>query len=356
MFRVGRRPYPAAVGMVSILTAVLVVTGCTTDKTSDSMQKNASDAVLFLGDDPVSEKEYAMLAEQYMSRVSMQYSTGQANSTDFWQTEIDGTAPWELLDDLVQTELKHNYALKDLAVELNLTEDYTYQTLLESRAQENENRSETVNTDDGIVYGLKDFDEHNYYEYWYSNLETRVVKALVSDRIDLTEEECKKYYEDNPDIFVCDTSVTVLYAEISDAADTGESPDQTAMQMEHAMETTDSISELSDVFPQAEIQELTLSSLDTQAGMSGMYENRWQLASGLKKGQIYGPYEDNGALCLLKCTDRTENAAITYEEVKDRIESYLQTREAQEIISSTEEELEVSSGGISPEEVIAGID
>ena len=356
MVRLNSRPFPAAVRMVSILTAVLVLAGCTTgNDPAEEKTESSEDAVLYVGDEPISEAEYRMLAEEYSSQIYMQYTTEQVNSDDFWQTETDGTAPWELLDELVREELRYNYTLKELAVELSVTEDYTYQELMADRKQENDARSETMESDEGTVYGLTNYDEQAYYKYWYSNLETKVTNALIESGDSVTEEECRQYYDSSPAAFTYEIGVTVLYAEFPYAEANRQETYAQAQQLGKAMEGTDSVSELAGLFPDAEMQELSLNSLDTGEGMSGVYSLRWQTASQLNKGDVYGPYEDNGMLCVMKCTDRTENGVFDFDSVKSRIERYLQGRKAQETIEARTEEADIRSGNISPEQIITGL-
>mgnify|MGYP005750636979 FL=1 len=355
MVRLKRRPFPAAVGTISVLTAVLVLAGCAKGNDPAAEKPDSEDAVLYVGDEPVSEAEYRMLAEKYSNQIYMQYTTEQVNSADFWQTETDGTAPWELLDELVQEELQYNYTLKDLAVELSVEEDYTYQELMEDREQENADREETLGSEEGVVYGLTDFDEQTYYEYWYSNLETQVTNALVEKETSVTEEECRAYYDDNPDTFSYEDGVTVLYAEFPYTQDDSAESDVQAQRMKKAMESTDSLSELSEAFPDASLQKLDLNSLDTQEGMSGVYTYRWQTASQMQEGQIFGPYEDNGMLCIMKCTGRTGDGSLDFAAVKGQIERYLQAGQAQEIIADRMEDAQISPGSISPEEIIVSL-
>ena len=295
MVRLKRRPFPAAVGTISVLTAVLVLAGCAKGNDPAAEKPDSEDAVLYVGDEPVSEAEYRMLAEKYSNQIYMQYTTEQVNSADFWQTETDGTAPWELLDELVQEELQYNYTLKDLAVELSVEEDYTYQELMEDREQENADRE--------------------------------VTNALVEKETSVTEEECRAYYDDNPDTFSYEDGVTVLYAEFPYTQDDSAESDVQAQRMKKAMESTDSLSELSEAFPDASLQKLDLNSLDTQEGMSGVYTYRWQTASQMQEGQIFGPYEDNGMLCIMKCTDRTGDGSLDFAAVKGQIERYPQARQ-----------------------------
>lgn len=352
MVRFNRRPFPAAVRMVSILTAVLVLAGCTIQKESVKEDTDSEEAVLYIEDEPVSEAEYKLLAEEYRNQVSMQYTTEQVNRDDFWQTKIDGTAPWELLDELVRTQLRYNYTLKKIAVELSVTEDYTYEELLETGKEENDSRFAALDSEDGTVYGLKDFDEQTYYKYWYSNLETQVIKALEKNETDVTDADCRNYYDANPEQFSYENGVTVLYAEIPYTQDSKQESDAQAQSIKTAMESTDSVSVLSDAFPDISLQKLDLNSLNTQEGMSGVYSYRWQTASCMDKGEICGPYEDNGMLCIMKCTDRTDKGKIGYEDVKSRIEQYLKNAEAKKTIEEKTEKTAVNSGNISPEKII----
>lgn len=349
MVRVNRRPFPAAVGILVILTAVLVLAGCTTDKNRNKENVSSESAVLYVGDEPVSEEEYRMLAEEYSNQIYMQYTTDQVNSEDFWETKIDGTAPWERLDELIREELVHNYTVRRLGVELSVTEDYTYEDLLAAGEKENDSRSDTMSEEDGVIYGLTEFDEQTYYKYWYSNLETQVVNALINAGDAVTQDECREYYDANLQEFSYDLGVSVLYAEIPDEAE------ETALRVRKAMEDADSASEVSEAFEDAAVQELELNSLDTQEGMSGVYGYRWQVASQLQEGEIFGPYEDNGLLCVMKCTERTENGSLEFEAVKSQIQRYLQVSQAQERIAKEQEETETEQGDISPEDIIISL-
>lgn len=353
MVRSKKWPFRAAVGMI-LTVALVLVPGCGKEKqdiseTAGESVKAEGDAVLYLDGSAVSAGEYEMLARENSSQVTMQYTTDQVNQADFWETEIDGEAPYTRLAELVEGQLKENYALKDLAVEMDLTEDYTYEDLMDAMEQENEERADT--SSDEINYGLSSYDESSYYGYWYSNLETKVTEALIQQDVKISEKDCEKYYEENPEAFLCEVGVTVLYAEIpEDDADAW----NTARQLCAALEKGASEEEINaalDVSPET----LELSSLDTQAGMSGIYQNRWEIASGLSAGQVYGPYEDQGAVCVMKCQERRENEPVSFDEVKSQIERYLQVQGAQEIIKNRTEEMKVESGTVTPKEVIVSL-
>lgn len=352
MVRINKRPFPAAAGMIFILAAVLVLAGCSTQKDSVKERGNNEDAVLYIDDKPVSEEEYAMLAKEYSNQVYMKYTTEQVNHENFWTNEVDGTAPYELLDEIIQEELLYNYTIKNLAVELSVVEDYTYEDLLALAEEENASRSETGETTEDTVYGLTGFSDETYYKYWYSNLETQVINALIENDVDVSDKECQNYYEGHPEEFLYETGVTVLYGEISSTANTGQDPQEAAQRLKQAMENTDSLSDLSEQFPNLSVQKLDLNSANTQEGTSGNYSYRWQTASQMSVGQIIGPYEDNGMLCVMKCIDRNDNGKIDFETVKNQIQRYLQVQEAQEMINTAQQKMEIEKGNVPVEDII----
>lgn len=308
--------------------------------------ENNADTVLYLDGSPVSAEEYGMLAKENSSQISMQYTTDQVNQEDFWETEIDGETPYSRLAELVEEQLKENYAVRDLAVEMDLTENYTFSDLLDSMEQENEDRADTSGSE--ISYGLSSFDEASYYKYWYSNLETQVENELIQSEVQVTEDDCREYYDENPEAYTCDVGVKVLYAEISED-DPGAW--NMARQLCAALKSGASETEIQDTLD-ISLEELELNSIDTQAGLSGIYENRWEIASELSEGQVYGPYEDQGAICVMKCLERQDGELVSFAQVKSQIERYLQVQEAQNIIQDRVSDMEVEQGSISEKEAI----
>ena len=350
MVRSKKWPFHAAVGII-LTVALVLVPGCGKDQqnvseTVGESGKTVGDAVLYLDGSPVSAEEYEMLAKENSSQISMQYTTDQVNQEDFWETEIDGVTPYSRLAELVEDQLKENYAVRDLAVEMDLTEDYTFSDLLDTMEQENEDRADTSSSE--ISYGLSSYDASSYYGYWYSNLETQVVNKLIQSEVQVSEDDCREYYDENPEEYTCDVAVKVLYAEIPED-DSGAW--NTARQLYAALESGASETEIQDVLD-ISLEELELNSIDTQAGLSGIYENRWEIASGLSEGQVYGPYEDQGALCVMKCLERRDGELVSFDQVKSQIERYLQVQEAQKIIQDRISNMEIEQGNISEKEAI----
>ena len=333
MVKIKKRPFSVAVGILVILTAILII--------AISNKKVNQGEVLYINNDVVTAEEYAMLVEEYSNQVYMQYTTEQVNGEKFWTKKVDGVAPYTLLEDIILEELKENYALKNLAVELGIVEDYTFEDLIESMNVENESKENS--SSDEISYGLSSYEISTYYKYWYSNLETQVRNALISEKIDISEDDCKKYYEENKKSYSCEVAVDILYAEIYPDSESKESARNRAYQLSRAMEVIDSVEKLNqeEVFSDITIQELNLTSLDTQEGMSGIYAQRWEIASKMTEGEIYGPYTDNGAYCVIKCVNRVENDIVEFENVVSQIERYLQVEEAKELIDQETKSLKI---------------
>jgi len=323
MVKIKKRPFSVAVGILVILTAILIIVF--------SFEKGKKDEkyVLYINDYGITKEEYIMLAKEYCNQVYMKYTTEQVNSEKFWTEKIDGTAPYTVLEDIILEELKENYALKTLAIDLDIVEDYTYNQLIQEKDKTNENSE----------YGLNEYSESTYYKYWYSNLETQVRNALISEEVHIPEKECQKYYDENKDSYVCDIEVDIWYAEIQNSLESSNK----AFQLSKAMNSFKSIKELSaeEYFADVEFQELKLSSIDTQEGMSGIYSKRWEIASKLTEEEICSPYKENGVYCVIKCVNREENKIIEFESVYGQIERYLQTKEVKRIIEEQIEKLNI---------------
>lgn len=350
-----------ALGILGILIAVMAFAGGCGTQTENSKEANSNSvkqdkakmddgAVLVIDGDPVSEEEYVLIAQNHKNDILMQYTTEQANQPDFWEKEIDGKVPYEQLAEIIQDELEDVYSIKHLAVEWNVTDDYSFEDLKKSMNQETDAQDGSVDTTDS--YGLQSYDIGSYYNYWYSNLETQLINQMISesDAIKVSDSDCKAYYDQQKTAFTYDVGVELIYAEVSESSDAD--AEQHAQMLAQELQNTEDVEGLTAAFPQASVQKLDLNSLDTQEGMSGIYLNRWNIASGLTEGQIYGPYEDQGAYCVMKCLKRTDHGTVAYEQVKDQIQRYLQMQNVQKLIQEKKERMDVKPGTRSVKDVI----
>ena len=193
------------------LTAMLFFTACGKEQDNNT--------VLYIDDNPVSREEYEMLAQENCNQIYMKYSTEEVNSKDFWTTEKDGETPAKQLEEKILEQLKENYAVKEAAKDLKVTEDYTYQELMEQK-------EEKSNSD----YGLKEYKDEEYYKYWYSNLKTDVVNQWVKEHAAVTDESCSEYYQEHIEDFTYEVGVNILYTEIPSSDENAEQEAQAIYQ------------------------------------------------------------------------------------------------------------------------------
>ncbi|MDY4669072.1 MAG: hypothetical protein SO415_03595 [Oliverpabstia sp.] len=339
-----KRPFPMAAGIFMILAAILVLSGCGKD--------NKKDIVFYFNEDSVTKDEYEMLAKEYSNQIYRKYSTEQVNQEDFWTKEIDGQKPYELLDEIVTEKLLENYNLKTIAVEEKIVKDYNYQELMEQRDKENQEKKKGVQEGD-VIYGLTSFDDSAYYEYWYSNLETQIKNQWIKENVKVTRGECQTYYDTHREDFSYDIGVTVLYAEIGfSSEEEKETAWKTAEVLGKEMKE-ENPEKLLKKYPNIYLEKLELNSLETQEGKSGVYTQRWEIASQLSNGQVCQPYEQTNSICLMKCIKRIENGSIEFEKMESEIERYLQMQEAENYINREKEKIKVKKGTISSETIIS---
>ena len=195
-----KKMIPAGFAAMGILIAAMAfVGGCGTQNTDQNDQTNVSvevsagaentqadtDVVCYIDGDAVSVEEYVLLAENHKNDILMRYTTEQVNQPDFWEQEIDGKVPAEQLETIISQDLTENYAIKHLAVEWKVTEDYTFEDLKAQMEEKNDAQSDSADTTDS--YGLTAYDISKYYSYWYSNLQTKLMNQMIGNSKDYSD-------------------------------------------------------------------------------------------------------------------------------------------------------------------------
>lgn len=202
-----KKMIPAGIAAMGILIAAMAfVGGCGTQNTDQNDQTNVSvevsagaentqadtDVVCYIDGDAVSVEEYVLLAENHKNDILMRYTTEQVNQPDFWEQEIDGKVPAEQLETIISQDLVENYAIKHLAVEWKVTEDYTFEDLKAQMEKKNDAQSDSADTTDS--YGLTAYDISKYYSYWYSNLQTKLMNQMIGNSKDYSNAQDVEAY------------------------------------------------------------------------------------------------------------------------------------------------------------------
>ena len=108
------------------------------------------------------------------------------------EEEIDGKVPAEQLETIISQDLTENYAIKHLAVEWKVTEDYTFEDLKAQMEEKNDAQSDSADTTDS--YGLTAYDISKYYSYWYSNLQTKLMNQMIGNSKDYSDAQDVEAY------------------------------------------------------------------------------------------------------------------------------------------------------------------
>ena len=186
-----KKMIPAGFAAMGILIAAMAfVGGCGTQNTDQNDQTNVSVEVSAGAENSV--EEYVLLAENHKNDILMRYTTEQVNQPGFWEQEIDGKVPAEQLETIISQDLTENYAIKHLAVEWKVTEDYTFEDLKAQMEEKNDAQSDSADTTDS--YGLTEYDISKYYSYWYSNLQTKLMNQMIGNSKDYSDAQDVEAY------------------------------------------------------------------------------------------------------------------------------------------------------------------
>lgn len=307
---------------LGILTVICAAAFCACG--TNAVEEDAP--VMEIDGQSVVKEEYQMLVREHVSEVTRQYSTDEANREDFWTEKFSQGEPLKELMRLTKEELVYQKTIVGLAQELGITEAVDYLTLKEQ--QENPKAS---------GYGLSSGEMKDYYSYVYTGLRAQVTEELKR-RYEFSEEELRKLYEENISSYTSDVSVRMLVAEISSGT-----KEAVLQKITASMEAGADAQELKDLYPDAEIYEAKLTSLDTQAGKTGVYQSRWETAAEMHEGEVCKPLATEGKLLIMRCLKRTEHETEPFEEVKGVLESQACTARAEQEMKQRADQAEVTA-------------
>lgn len=296
-------------------------------------QKKGTDTVMTIDGQTVTREEYQMVLSSLQGQVQSAYSTEEANREDFW-TRSGEDAPLGTLMNLALEKLKEEKVILAMAREKGISADLDYESIKAAYEADAGVRSDREDQEQ-TVYGPDSLSMAAYYDYCYASLRSELEEALKAEYT-LTEEELMRLYRSQADQYTYEVQVTVTVCEMKaeDAQSYGTDV------ITEAVKNSES-EELQKQFPDAGIYEMTMNSLDTQAGKSGVYEARWDAASRLQEGEISEPVQIEGNVLVIKCTDRQENGTVDLESVQGVLESQYQTEMAEEEIEEHTEDADV---------------
>lgn len=263
------------------------------------------DIVMTINKEIITKEEYQMILKEYTAKVKSNFSTDQVNKSDFWNSNFNGISPLDQIMNFAEKELKEKKILSEIAKEkkISVTTDY----------KELKNESTKHNFDN--KYGLNNFTVENYYRYTYYNLENLIREELKKD-FNISDNLIEETYLKNKEVYSYDTYVKMLVAEFKEEESLNK-------EIIDELSVTSNINELKSKFSNVDFYEIEMNSLDTKEGKSGVYENRWLIASKMRKNDISDPFKIENKTLIMKCIDRSEQGTIDFKEIKGTLKSQL---------------------------------
>lgn len=237
--------------MLGVVAAIIVLCAAAVAASIGSAQNNEQKPVW--DELPISEKINGLTGySRTVTREEYEFYrelVRQNAASDVSEAELDKAA---------KTYIDEVSAKFYLGSKLNICEVYSFDAM--KLRMEMENTDRKVKKAEGeVFYGPTEFTLETYFKYIYSNLESDLLRYLVSNADEEIISQAKKYYDGNPDAFTNVSSVT--YRSTQNGAVT----EKTIQRDEFKnMQKTDS--ELMDFFSNAEVgSKATVGSGETEA-------------------------------------------------------------------------------------------
>lgn len=299
----------------------------------------------------ISEDEYleAMRQEEYDTTRYFYAEYGAVADPDFWEKDFDGEVPYKVLADRTVERLKQEKAIYRLAAEKGYVDSAGYDALLERFENENKARAEKIQNGEP-VYGLSEFTLELYMEYEKDSIQKKYCEDLDNEGMTLTDEEREEYYDEYKDtLFVKDDDITLEFIRIRYEL---EELDEGVYQELKARMT--------DIYNRIDAEHTIKSLAEADAGLkpylteetilSGEYVSKGKMiedvigyAAELKPGESTPVIDENGALYLIQCIERTEYDYQPMEEVMNNIDKELREQHYNALISGRASELAVDA-------------
>ncbi len=314
----GRIRKKISLGMMTVICAA-VLSSCGTNTVKSDVR------VMEINNQSVLKEEYQMIAKSHVAEVTMQYTTDEANQKDFWTTEFTDGKPVDKLISLTKKELTEKKVIAQLAKDAGIDTESDYLSI--------QSRMQTHNEEN--IYGLTNMEISDYYDYIYTDLKAGLIEYLKAEN-PVTEEELRRIYEENKADYTNEVCVDMLVAEMPSETDAA-----LFEEISETMAEETDIEALTALYPETDFYTITLSSLDTQEGKTGVYTERWQKASVMEQDTICEPFYADNHILIMRCLKRSEDFTWPFEEVRGILESEVLTANAKAIIQAEIEKAEI---------------
>lgn len=311
----------------------------------------SNNLALTIEEEKVLEEEFlrAMSSEKYDVTQYFFRKYGAEVDGEFWVKEYGGESPYKMLTDSTLDSLALEHAVYEIAKEKGYLDTVGYSDLLKRFEMENKDRAEKVEKGEP-VYGLAEFSLDLFLEYEANALEKLYTNDLVNEGMNISEEEGKKYYEENKDkLFVKNDDIEIEFIKIYYASLGLEESEVSALEGDLITVSKDLTGEatlesllthhesLRPYYQHADILSEEVSARAKEMG------DVLELSVDLASGESTQVINQNGSLYLIHCIERVNHDYSPYELVEDNILKTLREKNYEQIVAEKAEQLSINS-------------
>lgn len=161
------------------------------------------DYVMRVGNLKVAREEVnIILSEIKLKNKNNLINTYQIKDGEFdWNKSYGNKIAYEYLVDDMMEQMHRIKTIQQLAIEEGLLDKFDYQVFIKMWKDENKERADKIANGE-IVYGLNEFSENQYYDYFNNNLMLNLKNVLIdSNKISVSKDEEIQVYENNKSYF-----------------------------------------------------------------------------------------------------------------------------------------------------------
>lgn len=312
---------------IFIVLLMVVLVGCNLKQNTFKVQVGTSD---------VSEEVYQAILESYIADVTSEiYQQYQIDvDASFWEKDINGSTPLEMLKTKVHDYLKMVEANYQVGNKLGYQSE-GLESLVERMNEENELRKAKIENGE-VVYGLKE-----YTLLLYLNYDIELIEEACVEKMEITTQEAKDYYDLNHEMFMevdqKSYDVIEIYYGINEDLSKNYGKIKADLSMiQEQLKQGSKMNELVGTYQDYYVQ------LDTNTLDLDFDGDILDLAYDFKEGQISDIIDMNQCLYLIQCIDVKEGKLKDFVDVDQDIIHSLKVQSYQQQVQEVYDSLEVT--------------
>ncbi len=326
------------------LTLLWLFLGCTAP---------SDDYLVEIDGKAIGEAEFRLYLNRNIARTYNHYyqKWGANPHTGFWETMYGNTTPRSYINEMVIAQLVQIKTQQQLAVEMEITKDFNYDSLQRWWMQDNAERK-FKKENGGIVYGPVERSFEDFYDYFHAGLFNKLEETIFQKRFTPRQGELQAYYELNKNKwFQYIPQAEVEYLEFSYV---GSSEKEYFIEMARQAETLllkeGDMSAIKVEFPHGKYQHQTFAKINKVLGEEDVEQQLHSWALGLPTGEIK-IFTGSYMIYLMRSIQQAEPKVYPYSEIERDVLWYYRNNHYEEVLDSLRQNAKVRVN----EERLAGL-